>query len=97
MSHLGHRLGPGRSGYQGRQGDGVTIADRGDAFQRHVAGSLDGPLVVLFKKNSSHEPLDRSFIGKDADDVGSTLDLAADAFERIGRVYLGRRVAGNVM
>ena len=49
VSHLCHRLGPGRSGYQGWQADGGIIADRGDAFQRHVAGALDGPFVVLFE------------------------------------------------
>lgn len=88
-SNLGHPLGPGRSGYQGRQADGVTIADRGDAFQRHVSGPLDGPFVVLFEQNSSDKPLDGGFVGEDADDICPALDLAVDAFERIGRMSLG--------
>jgi len=28
-----------------------------DAFQRHVAGALDGPFIILFEQQSSDEPL----------------------------------------
>ena len=35
--HCGHRVEPGRSGCEVWQSDDGIIADRGDAFQRHVA------------------------------------------------------------
>ena len=45
--------GPGRSGgHCGQPGDGI-IAQRRDGFQRHIAGSLNSPLVILFEQDRS--------------------------------------------
>jgi hypothetical protein len=79
-----------------READGGIIAQGRDGFQRHVTGPLDGPLVVLFEQDRADQPGYGVLIGKDADHLGSALDLAVDAFERIGRVQLnpmrGRKV-----
>ena len=45
------------------------MAQWSDGFQRHVAGALNGPLIVLFEHKGADETHDSSFIGEDADDV----------------------------
>ena len=65
------------------------MADRRDGFQRHVAGSLDGPIVIVFHEDGADEAGDCGLVWKDADDVGSSFDLAIDTFDRVGRVQLG--------
>jgi hypothetical protein len=60
-----------------------------DAFQGHVASTLDGPLVVLFEQQRADEADDGAVVGEDADDVGAPLDLAVEAFDRVGAVELG--------
>jgi len=50
---------------------------------------LHGPFVVLLEQDCADEPDDGVLIGEDADDLGALLDLAIDAFERVGRVQLG--------
>jgi hypothetical protein len=45
----------------GRQG---IIAQRRDGFQRHVAGALDGPLVVLLEQDGADQANDGIFVGK---------------------------------
>jgi hypothetical protein len=63
-----------------------------EAFQAHVAGTLDAPFVVLLKQDGPDQPGDRldplcgSSIGEDADDLGASLDLAVDPLERVGAV-----------
>ena len=52
------------------------MAQRGDGFQRHVAGALDGPFVVLFEEEGADQADDGVVVGEDADDVGAPLDLA---------------------
>lgn len=78
MSYLGHRLRSGRLGDQGWQADGCIIADWGDAFQHHVAGPLDGPLIVLFEQDGFDEPPGRGLVGEDTDDICPAFDLAID-------------------
>ena len=65
------------------------IADWGDAFQRHVAGALDRPLIILLKEDGADEALDRVLVWEDADDIGATFNFAVDALQRIGRVQFG--------
>lgn len=60
-----------------------------DAFQCHVAASLDCSFVVLLEQERSDEAGDGVLVGEDADHVGASLDLAVQAFERIGRMQLG--------
>jgi len=57
--------------------------------QCHEAGSLECPLVVLFKQYGADEAGDCVLVRKDADDIGSPLDLAVEALDRIGAVQLG--------
>jgi hypothetical protein len=91
------RLWPDRSGCHGRQADEGIIADGGDAFQRDVASALDGPFVVLFEQDSADEACDGRFVGEDADNLGAALDLAIEAFQRIGGVELYPVLAGKLM
>ena len=58
-----------------------------DAFQRHVAGALDGPFIVLFEQQRADEADDGVVVGEDADDVGSPLDLAVQAFDGVDNRY----------
>jgi hypothetical protein len=44
-------------GHSGQADDGL-IADRRNCFERHVAGSLDSPFVVLLKQDGADEPGD---------------------------------------
>ena len=46
-------LGPDWSDDHGWQSDDGIIAQAGHGFQRHVAGALDGPLVVLFEQDGA--------------------------------------------
>src|SRR6188768_4553751 len=77
---------PGRSVRQGQADDGI-IGDGGDGLKGHVAGALDGPLVVLFEEDGADEACDGGLVGKDADDLGAALDLAVDPLEGIGNRY----------
>jgi hypothetical protein len=66
----------------GQLDDGI-IAQRRDRFQAHVASALNRPLIVLFEQERADEARDRIFVGKNADDIGTALDLAIEPFERI--------------
>ena len=50
-----------------------SSAQPADAFQRHVAGAVDGPLVVLFEQDCADEADDGVVVGEDADHIGSPL------------------------
>jgi hypothetical protein len=65
------------------------MAERCDGFQCHVAGALDGPLVILFEQQCTDQADDRSFVGEAADDFTAPFDLAIEPFEWIGAVHLG--------
>jgi hypothetical protein len=52
----------GKSGCHGGQADEGIIADGGDAFQSHVTGTLDGPLVVLFEQEGADQAEDCSLV-----------------------------------
>ena len=65
------------------------MAQRCDGFQAHVAGSLDRPLIVLFKQQCADEADDGGFIGEDADNLAAALDLAIEPFGWVGAVYFG--------
>jgi hypothetical protein len=73
---VGHRIrrhGPGRSAGDRRKADGGIIAQRRDGFQRHVAGTLDRPFVVLLEQDRTDETNDRVLVGEDADDFGGAV------------------------
>ena len=73
----------------GWQADERIIAHCRDGFQCHVAGSLDGPFVVLFEEQCTDQSDDGIVVGEDTDDLGAPLDLAVETFDRIGAVKLG--------
>mgnify|MGYP001094792610 FL=1 len=54
----------------------MTMPRVSDAFQRHVAGALNGPFIVLFEQQRTDETHDGVVVGEDADDIGAPLDLA---------------------
>jgi hypothetical protein len=58
-----------------------------DGLKGHVAGSLNGPFVVLLEQECADEPDDGIVVGKDADDIGAALDLAVETFDGIGNRY----------
>ena len=68
----------------GGQADDGIIAQGRDSFQRHVACSLHSPLIVLFEQDCADQTDDGVLVGEDADDVGASLDLAVEPFERVG-------------
>ena len=57
------------------------MAHRGDGFQCHVAGSLNGPLVILLEQQCADQPDDGIVVGENADDFSASLDLAVKAFD----------------
>ena len=88
---------PGWSGGHGWQLDDGIIAERGDGFQGHVAGALDGPFIVLFQQDGPDEAGDGGLVGEYADHIGATLDLAVQSFDRVGAWILGRCSLGKAM
>lgn len=52
------------SGGPGGQGDERIIAKRCGAFQRHVEGALEGPLVELLEQDGTDEGSERGWLGK---------------------------------
>ena len=76
------RQGPGWSDDHGWQSDDGIIAQGGDGFQRHIAGALDGPFVVLLQQDCADEPDDSLVVGKDADDVGAACPPSAPLRQR---------------
>ena len=76
------------SGCHSGQADEWIGAHRRDCFQRHVAGALHGPFVVLFEEDGADEPGYGGLVGEDSDDLSATLDLAVEAFERVRAVEL---------
>ena len=63
----------GQAGHCRQRREGI-IAQRRDGFQRHVAGSLNGPLVVLFEQDRANEARNGRFIFReDARDLGAAV------------------------
>ena len=85
------------SGRQGGQADGGIIAERRDGFQRHVAGALNGPLVILLEQQGADQSGNGGLVGEDADDVAAAFDLVVQTLDWIGAVQLGPVLGGNPM
>src|SRR5215468_7281471 len=62
----------GGSGCHGGQLEDRILAQWSDGFQRHVAGALHGPLIVLLEQDCTDQAGDGSLVGEDADDFGAT-------------------------
>lgn len=84
-----------RSGCHGRQTDDGIIAERNDGFQAQVAGSLDGPFVILFKEQDADQTDDGGLAGEDADDLAASFDLIVEPLQRVGGVELGAVLSGK--
>jgi hypothetical protein len=65
---------------------GWIITQWRDGFQRHVAGALDGPSIVLLEQDCADQADDGVLIGEDIDHLGPPLDLAVEALDRVGGV-----------
>src|SRR6266853_1247162 len=78
------------SGGHGGQLDEGIVAQWCHGFQGHVAGALDGPLIVLFKEDGTDGSDDGLVIGEDANDLGAALDLAVHALDRVRNRYEDR-------
>lgn len=61
----------------------------GYALQRHVAGALDRPFVVLFEQDSTDEAGDGILVGGDADGFGVGEQLGLELYRMAQR--LGQR------
>ena len=61
----------------------------------HVAGALDGPLVVLFEQQCADETDDGIVVGEDTDNFCAPLNLAVQALDRVGAVKLGPVLPGK--
>lgn len=69
------------------QADEWIIAHRGDCFQCHVAGSLNGPFIVLLQEQGSDQPDDGVVVGEDTNDLCAPLDFAVETLDRICNRY----------
>lgn len=86
---------PGGSAGECLKADGGIIAHRHHGFQRHVTGTLHGPLIVLFEQDRADQADDGILVGEDADHFGPPFDLAVEAFDRVGGVQLGPVLRGE--
>jgi hypothetical protein len=68
---------------------GVSIAQGRDGFQSHVAGTLDGLLIVLLGEDGTDQAGDGRLVGEDTDHLCAPLDLANQPLQWIGGVQLG--------
>ena len=84
------------SGCHSGQADMGSVADGADGFQRYVAGPLGGPFVGLLEENGADEADDGGRIWKDADDILTSLDFAAQPLNRVGAVDFGAVLAREV-
>src|SRR5271167_2800750 len=74
---------------EGREAIRTRNAQRRDGFQRHVAGALHRPFVVLFEKDRAGEADDGRLIRDDANHIGAPFDFAVEAFDGICGVQFG--------
>ncbi len=72
------------SGGQLWQPDNGVVAYRAEGFQRRVAVRYC-PLVIPLKHERCGEADHGGIVGRDADDIGPSLDLRVDPFQRVGR------------
>ena len=86
----------GRSVGHGWQADGGRIAYRADGLQRHITGALGGPFIGLLEENGADQADDGVCIGKDADDIGTALDLAVLPLDRLGGMDFGAVLAWEI-
>jgi hypothetical protein len=87
----------GLSGGHGWQADDEIIAHVSDSCQGHVSAALNRPFIVLFEQKVADETAYGLLVGEDADDIGASLDLAVEAFDRVCAVELGTMFPGKLM
>ena len=64
-------------------------------FQSHVAGALNGPLVILLQQNGADQPGERRLIGENADHVAASLISPFSRSMKLVERILARCWAGN--
>lgn len=84
-----------RSGCQCWQADAEIITEWRVGFQRHVAGTLDGPFVILLQQHSADESDDGRFVGEDLNDVAAAFDLVVQPLDGVDGVYLCSVLGGK--
>jgi hypothetical protein len=57
--------------------------------------ALNRPLVILLEQQGTDKADHGGLVGEDADDLAASLDLAIEAFERIGGVQLDAMLGGE--
>ena len=57
---------------------------------------LQLPLIILFQQHRADQPDDRCLVGEDPDNVGASLHLLVQPFQRIRAVQLGPVLLGEV-
>jgi hypothetical protein len=62
------------------QSDEWIVAHRGHGFQRHVAGALHGPFIVLFEQDGADKPGDGGFVG---DPKGRAANMPTTSVRRL--------------
>lgn len=75
--------------------DDRIIAHRGDCLKGHVAGSRDGPFIVLLTQQRTDEAEDSVVIREDANGFCGALHLAIEPFDLACRMKLGPMLFGK--
>lgn len=78
----------------GREPCRLISAQGLQSFKLHLS-RLQRPLVVLFEHHGTDESDNGLVIGEDTDDVGASLHLGIDPFQRVGTVNLGSVCLGE--
>ena len=74
----------------------LRLVDEGHRFFGEVAAVGDGPVVVLLEEDGADEADHGGVVGKDAHDVGATLDLLVDPLERFVEAILRQCARGKL-
>jgi len=85
------------SGCDERQADAEIMAQWGDGFQGHVAGTLNGPFIILFEQQCTNQPDHRGFVREDTHDLTAPFDLALSRSSGLVLWILVRCCAGKPM
>jgi hypothetical protein len=87
------RVGCGTDTQNLKQADEGIIAQRGDGFQRHVSGALDGPFVVLLEQQRRSSIVLSDQVGLSNPTLPGTSMTAREALARYSAVE-GARASG---
>lgn len=63
-------------------------AQRRDGYQRHASAAQNGPSIILLREERSDQTHYGFIVWEDADDLGRSLDLAAQPLDQLGGARL---------